>query len=114
MDRGASLQTAMARRAGRELDLEKIFDPRGSWFDELRAVHRGGGPGQAGHGDRLDSIWRNCFVVDGNCRFIDQEWIWARELPLNLVVARGLYYFAKSLLGSSGLNPRLRACGCRG
>ena len=106
---GLSLQTATAIQAReREATLEEIFDLSRVWSEELQSGASGTGPDRTVAGDRLDSIWRNCFVAGENCRFIDREWVWAGELPLKLVVSRGLYYFAKSLLGSSGLNPRLR------
>lgn len=102
---GASLQSVMARRArARDLDLAAVLEPSRVWFDDLQRAARGG---PTVPGDRLDSIWRNCFPGEDGCRYIDQEWEWTEPLPLSLVVSRGLYYFAQSLLGGPSLNPKL-------
>ena len=45
--------------------------------------------------------------MDG-CRYIDEEWAWTDPLPLRLVVARGLYYFAQSLLDAPSLSPLIQ------
>ncbi len=101
-----SLQHEMERRArAHDLDLAAIIEPSRVWFDELNGA-AAGDPALV-PGDRLDSIWRNCFVVEGACRYIDQEWTWTERLPLSLVVARGLYYFAQSLRDAPGLNPQI-------
>jgi hypothetical protein len=106
---GVSLQLSMARRAReRKLRLREIFEPSRTWFHDLERSSSEEAGGKWVMGDRLDSIWRNCYIANGQCRYIDQEWVWRERLPLKLVVARGLYYFAKSLLGSRSLNPNLR------
>jgi SAM-dependent methyltransferase len=101
----ASLQAVMARRARtRDLGLGALLEPSRVWFDDLKQASNND---DAVPGDRLDSIWRNCFPHAGACRYIDQEWEWTEPLPLHLVVSRGLYYFAQSLLGGPSLNPKL-------
>ncbi len=102
-----SLQHEMERRArAHDLGFAAIIEPARVWFDELRNASSQGTEPMV-PGDRLDSIWRNCFVVDGRCKYIDREWAWTESLPLSLVVARGLYYFAQSLLDGPALNPQL-------
>jgi len=97
----------MERRArAHDLGFAAIIEPARVWFDELRNAS-GQGTEPMVPGDRLDSIWRNCFVVDGRCKYIDREWAWTEPLPLSLVVARGLYYFAQSLRDAPALNPRI-------
>jgi SAM-dependent methyltransferase len=106
---GVSLQLLMARRAREKmLRFREIFMPSKAWFHDLESSSSEEDGGKCVTGDRLDSIWRNCFIENGQCRYIDQEWVWRERLPLKLVVARGLYYFAKSLLGRKGLNPALQ------
>jgi SAM-dependent methyltransferase len=102
---GASLQDTMARRArARGMDLTTMLEPTRIWFGELDGTANGDGRVP---GERLDSIWRNCFVTEDGCRYIDREWAWTDPLPLTLIVARGLYYFAQSLLDAPSLNPTL-------
>lgn len=106
---GVSLHMSMVRRARqRDLTLPEIFEPSRVWYEDLKAASVEEGGQRWVEGSRLDSIWRNCYFVDGRCRYIDQEWAWRDRLPLKLVVSRGLYYFARELLGCSGLNPNLR------
>lgn len=106
---GPSLQLVSARRArASDVSLEEILEPSRVWFEELEGSSRKVGDTFVVDGNRIDSIWRNCFIRDGRCEFIDQEWIWDEPLPLNLVVARALYYFAQSLLDSTGLSPALK------
>jgi len=102
-----SLQHQMERRArAHDMDFAGIVEPSRVWFDELqRSAIQDDEPRVPG--DRLDSIWRNCFVVDDLCLFIDQEWVWTKHLPLWLVAARGLYYFAQGLRDAPGLNSRI-------
>ena len=103
---GSSLQHTMARRArARDLDLASMLEPSRVWFDDLRRAANGGSNVP---GDRLDSIWRNCFVVGDTCQYIDQEWEWTEPLPLRLVVARVLYDFAQTLVDAPSLSPLIR------
>ncbi len=103
---GPSLQHIMARRARAcDLDLPSMLAPTRAWFDDLARAARNG---STVPGDRLDSIWRNCWVVDGSVRYIDQEWEWTEPLPFSLVLTRGLYHFAYSLLDAPSLSPLIR------
>jgi SAM-dependent methyltransferase len=103
---GSSLQHTMARRArARDLDLSSMLAPSRVWFDELvRSAN--GGPNVPG--DRLDCIWRNCFVVGDACDYIDREWEWLEPLPLWLVVARCLYDFTQTLIDAPSLSPLIK------
>ena len=106
---GPSLQflsTRLARTRGSSL--EQVLEPSRAWYEDLRKSSREDNGIRWVDGDRIDSIWRNCFVLHDRCVFIDQEWVWHERLPLTLVVSRGLYYFAQSLLGSTGLGPALQ------
>ncbi len=106
---GESLQLSVARRAReRDLTIQEIIEPSLVWFQELKSSSTNMHGRMCVSGNALDSIWRNCFVKEGQVRYIDQEWAWKEELPLEIVVIRGLYYFATGLLDSSGLNRNLQ------
>lgn len=106
---GPSLQLTIARLArSKKAKLEEIVAPSKAWFDDLHRTSKEQDGVLWVEGSRLDALWRNCFVRDGRCEYIDQEWVWRDRLPLQLVVARGLFYFAKSLLDSPGLSPALQ------
>ena len=103
---GSSLQHTMARRArARDADLEAMLAPSRVWFEDLRRAANGSGTVP---GDRLDCIWRNCFIVGDACDYIDQEWEWTEPLPLQLVVARCLYDFAQTLTDAPRLSPLIQ------
>ena len=102
---GVSLYYNMTRRMrSRDLDLAAMLEPSRVWFDDLR--RSASGPNVPG--DRLDSNWRNCYVVGDACEYIDQEWEWTEPLPIRLVVARVLYDFVFALLDARSLSPQIQ------
>jgi hypothetical protein len=44
-------------------------------------------------GNMIDAIWTNCFIVNNELTLIDQEWQYAKDLPLAVLVIRSLYNF---------------------
>jgi len=100
-----SVQMLVAERSrAQDLSLDKILEPAKSWHQALVAASD---DGQL-PGEMLDSIWRNAMLdEEGQLHWIDQEWFWAEPLALDLLVARGLYYFAQSLIGAPQLGPTL-------
>ena len=99
---GSSLHFVIARRVrSRDLDLPAMLEPSQVWFDDLRRTMSGSDV----PGDRLDSNWRNCYIVGDSCEYIDQEWEWTEPLPIRLVVARVLFDFVFGLLDAPALSP---------
>ena len=106
---GESLQCSTERLCrSRSLSLEEIFEPGRVWLEALTRASSSTGNADTVPGSYLDSIWRNCFVQEEACRFIDEEWSWKETLPLKLVVMRGLFYFFRSQIQAPGLGPALR------
>lgn len=102
---GVSLHYTMTRRMrSRDLDLAGMLEPSRAWFEDLRRSANG----SSVPGDRLDSNWRNCYVVGDSVEYIDQEWEWTEPLPLRLVVARVLYDFVFALLDARSLSPLIQ------
>jgi hypothetical protein len=102
---GVSLHYTMTRQVrSRDLDLPAMLEPSRVWFEDLRRS----AIGSSVPGDRLDSNWRNCYVVGDACEYIDQEWEWTEPLPLRLVVARVLYDFVVTLLDARSLSPLIQ------
>lgn len=99
---GLSLQTLlMARCASRTENSAVAFEAARSWLEALRsdAVNRDGRdflPG--GH---IDSIWGNFYPNDVTASFIDREWSWNSEIPLNALVIRAVYTFLTRLEDAS-------------
>lgn len=44
-------------------------------------------------GSHLDSIWCNSYVVDGEVRVIDREFVWNKDLSLNIIAIRAIHNF---------------------
>ncbi len=70
-------------RRQRSISLGALFAPCHSWFEWLRGEGDAGLDGKV-DGRHLDSIWKNAFVRDGRCHFIDQEWLWHEPLSERL------------------------------
>jgi SAM-dependent methyltransferase len=92
--RGLSLQAEVYRRArsGRA-SIADVFRPTRAWFDALadRSFTRDGE--RYVEGKLLDALWKNSFIVDDECRFIDLEWQWHNDIPLSVMAMRAVYVF---------------------
>ena len=99
---GPSISMLLRRRARQEdLTLAEAFAPCKLWFEWLGEASRSRvHPGRV-EGRHLDSIWRNAFVNDGRCVFIDQEWEWHAPLKSKLLVIRSMRYFCHGRGGAS-------------
>ena len=77
----------------RDLTLAEMFAPCRTWTDFLRssAVREGGE--YLLDGKHFDSIWKNTYIRDAKCVFIDQEWEWKEKINLNVLVVRCVYDF---------------------
>jgi SAM-dependent methyltransferase len=89
-----SLQTQVRLRSmSNDLTIEEIFAPCRSWIDFLigEAGFRSGA--RVLDGAYIDCIWQNVYLDAGRLRVVDREWIWHEDIPLNVIVIRGIYYF---------------------
>jgi protein-L-isoaspartate O-methyltransferase len=89
-----SLQTQVwLRSMSNDLTIEQIFAPCQSWVDFLteEASLRDGS--RMLHGSQVDTIWQNVYPGAGRPTIIDREWIWHEDIPLNVIIIRGIYYF---------------------
>ncbi len=90
---GPSLEMQLRRRSRRRsISLRTLFEPCEPWFDWLRDESSGSLDGTI-DGRHFDRSWRNTFVEDGQCRFIDQEWQWREPLSKRFLVIRSAFYF---------------------
>lgn len=89
-DRPSLLMTLRRRRKTRGITLAQLFEPCAPWFEWLHDERRGR---DTLEGDRIDCIWRNTFVVDDRCVFIDREWSWQEPIGARALVVRSIYDF---------------------
>ncbi|MDB4998804.1 MAG: hypothetical protein JWM74_6236, partial [Myxococcaceae bacterium] len=98
---GASLSMLLHQRSREGRSLLETFAPSKPWFEWLEDASRSSGhPGMV-DGRHLDAVWRNAFLVDGRCVFIDQEWAWNAPLKRELLVIRSLHDFFQGRGGAS-------------
>ena len=84
---------ALAENGFAEKRLEQIFSPCEPWvrFLEEASVKRRGERYLAG--DFVDCTWDDVFAEGDGFRRVDEEWTWAEDIAMNVVVIRAIYYF---------------------
>lgn len=109
-----SLQTQLLLLARmRTRSLTDIFVPSKAWLGRLEAESTDQGGRRMLGGEHVDSIWSNAYVVDGECRFIDREYVWNVPLPMNAVVIRAIYNLLVKLEDGLPVAHALQARGGR-
>ncbi len=79
--------------SGQKRTLEDIFSPCQIWIDTIRDLCVGEGEELWIDGRYIDNIWKNCIIVDSQCRFFDNEWEWYKQIPFRSFLIRALMYF---------------------
>jgi hypothetical protein len=108
-----SLQTQLILRSRPfTRSLGEIFEPCRSWIELLISESRMLEGTRFLAGSHIDSIFPNAYVVSGECRIADREWIWQGMIRMNVVVIRAIYdflskiettpFFARALSARSG------------
>lgn len=103
-----SLHTEVYLRArSRKRDLAGIFQPCAAWVRwlEAQSVARDGTRWLDGR--FVDCTWHNAFPAGDGFEFVDQEWVWQRELRLGTVVIRAIYYFLVRTEDVPGISGQL-------
>ena len=89
---GVSLQTELIIRAlSVKNDLSEIFEPCKDWVAFLMSKSNLENGVYWIDGGFIDSIWSNTYLVNGECQIIDREWIWGKEIRMNVIVIRAIY-----------------------
>jgi len=103
--KGGLAQNGLAKNGSAENRFEQIFKPCAPWvrFLEATSVQRGGERYLSG--GFVDCTWDDVFAEGDGFRRIDEEWTWAEDIAMNVVVIRAIYYFLIRIEGMPGL-PR--------
>jgi hypothetical protein len=105
---GLSLQTQICLRSmSGDLTLEQIFAPCRGWVEFLSGQANVRNGLSMLDGSHIDSIWQNAYFEAGELRLVDREWIWHEEIPLKVLIIRGIYYFLAGAASSSGSGKAL-------
>lgn len=100
---GYSLQLELLLlMTGPEMSLEKLFSPVKPWLACMRAhaVRKNGR--LLLNGGFIDHIWKNCFLNNQQCNFIDREWEWGEYIPINTLLVRSIFLFLKDAIEIPG------------
>lgn len=91
----------LARCRGRSLS--EIFEPCKKWVEFLAKASRPKDGVCWLDGEHIDSIWSNTYLIKGECKLIDREWIWEGKIRMNVVVIRAIYDFLSRMETSSSI-----------
>lgn len=103
-----SIQMAILLKAKRrDIAFSELFEPCALWMKRIRslAVRKSGE--LVVDGRYVDCLWANSFVENGECVFIDNEWIWKGDIRVSVLVLRCAHYLLKEVGGMRDLNPQI-------
>jgi hypothetical protein len=104
-----SIQTQLLRKAKRRsIRLGELVEPCQIWIRKLRSLAVDENGDLMLDGKYLDCIWSNCFIDNGECVFVDKEWVWERSIALNVLVIRSAYYFLYAVRTTKEVNTDVR------
>jgi SAM-dependent methyltransferase len=107
---GISLHTLLMKRVKEHnITLEELFEPCRVWLNTLKLYSFKEGNGLFISGKYVDCIWKNSYIYNGECHFIDQEWEWHEKINLNIIVIRSIYFFLwEVVIPMLDVNPILK------
>ncbi len=106
---GLSLQTLITRRAQeKNVTIDELFAPCKAWARKLESFSVTEDDRTTIDGRYMDCIWKNCYLRNDDCTFIDQEWEWYRKISMNVVIIRAIYCFLNDVSYMPNLHPVLR------
>lgn len=106
---GLSLQSLIAQRVKeRDITPDELFFPCRSWLSALKGVGVRENDKFFLDGKYVDCLWRNSYIDNDECIFIDQEWAWHCKININVLVLRSIYWFLKDISNMPDLNSNLK------
>jgi SAM-dependent methyltransferase len=106
---GLSLQTIIAKRVKeKNITIDELFAPCRIWLSSLTKLASIADNTLWIDGRNVDCIWKNAYIRDNNCMFIDQEWEWYAKIKINVLVIRSIYWFLRDISGIRDLNGKLK------
>lgn len=106
---GESLQFHLRRRMkDKHLQIEDIFAPCRIWLKSLTADAVEQDNRVLLNGKYIDRIWRNAYITDDTCVFIDDEWEWQENIDLRVLLIRSIYLFLDDIQDIKDIPPFLK------
>lgn len=105
---GLSLHTQVMKRAKeKDLTLEELFAPCKVWLAHMMSLSSKSDNKLLLDGKYIDCIWCNTFIVNGECKFIDYEWVWHEKIDIKILLIRCLHVFFNDVSNMKNLNNAL-------
>jgi len=105
---GYSLSCQLMKRAkDRNISYEDLFAPCQLWLQKLNDLKFLKGDTFFLDGKHVDCLWRNAYINDNQCVFVDCEWEWLEPIKLNVAVLRAIYTFLYEISSIQDLSPIL-------
>ena len=104
-----SLHTLFALNSMSEgKSLDAIFETAKDWVALLDEDSKSIDGVKYVSGEHVDSIWKNVYPIDGEYRIIDREWVWQKDIRLNVIVIRAVFDFLTQIGHASRPADELR------
>ena len=106
---GLSLHAKIMKRVKEhDITLGELFSPCQIWLRTLKSLASREGDRLLLDGKYVDCIWRNSYIHNGECIFIDSEWVWREKIDINVIVIRSIYLFLDDVWPMTDLSPALK------
>jgi len=106
---GFSLQTELMMRCKeKNIDIYELFAPCKIWLKKLKSLAYKDNP-LCIDGKYVDCIWKNSYIRNGQCDFIDLEWEYKGRLQLKTIVIRSIFLFLDDILSISNIASCLKS-----
>lgn len=105
---GFSLQTELMMRCKEEnINIYELFAPCKIWLKKLKSLAAKDNPLWI-DGKYIDCVWKNSYIRNGQCDFIDLEWEYQDRLQLKTIVIRSIFLFLNEILSISDVASCLK------
>ncbi|KQY84851.1 hypothetical protein ASD25_07510 [Brevundimonas sp. Root1423] len=99
---GLSLQTLLiSRSSSGSTEVAKLVEPARAWAAAMTAEAKDRDGRMMLSGEHIDSVWGNFYPEANPPAFIDREWVWKEDIPLNALAIRAVYNFLVRLEDAS-------------
>uniref|UniRef100_UPI004047136F class I SAM-dependent methyltransferase n=1 Tax=Algoriphagus sp. TaxID=1872435 RepID=UPI004047136F len=92
----------------RGLSIEELFSPVKIWAEKLRSLSYESDGRLFLDGKYVDCIWKNSFLVNENCEFIDLEWEWNKPITIHRLLIKSIVEFINDISDMTDVNPILK------
>ena len=101
-----SIQTQLLMRIKeKDIAFEELLFPCKIWLNKLISIAKKEGNTYVVDGIYLDCTWKNSYIKDGNCIFIDLEWEWKESINVNILLLRSISIYLNDAMQMKDVCP---------